>query len=264
LSQALVADQVGHRKVFKGQPAVGLGELARNLMKEASTDAGDAIVLSGQQASGFRPVSGTPLGAGEPTGTPPQPALSASQRPGSSETADLDAIGVSNNCEGADVPSVSSPGDRCGQDSGTRSRYGLTDVRVEVPDGTKHPPQPPGVVVHPDGSDLWEGDRPGMCLPDASRVTAARILLVSETKALAVPSLAPVSREADPASSLGVSSERSTKINGGLLEHLGGDLSPPKEPGHLAGRRPICRHHEHTASALACLPAAEPIDQVIA
>ena len=60
-----------------------------------------------------------------------------------------------------------------------------------------------------------------MCLSDANSVTAARILLVPKTKALAVPSLAPVAREADLALGLGVSSERSTKINGGLLEHLG-------------------------------------------
>jgi hypothetical protein len=69
-----------------------------------------------------------------------------------------------------------------------------------------------------------------MSLPDADSVTAARILLVSETKALAVPSLASVSREADLARCLGVASERSAKINGGLLEHLGGDLLSPERP----------------------------------
>src|SRR5215213_2425354 len=97
----------------------------------------------------------------------------------------------------AHIPSVNASRDRRGQDSGPRCRYGLTDARVELLDGTEHPPQPPGVVVHPDDSKLREGNRPGMCLSDANSVTAARVLLVSETKALAVPSLAPVPREAD-------------------------------------------------------------------
>jgi hypothetical protein len=43
-----LADQVGDRKVFDGQRAVGLGELARDLVKEGSADVGDVIVLSGQ------------------------------------------------------------------------------------------------------------------------------------------------------------------------------------------------------------------------
>jgi hypothetical protein len=82
----------------------------------------------------------------------------------------------------AHLPSGNPPGDRRGQDSGARSHHGLADARVEVLDGSEHPPQPPGVVVHPDGSDLQEGNRPGMSLSDADSVTAARILLVSETK----------------------------------------------------------------------------------
>jgi hypothetical protein len=101
-----------------------------------------------------------------------------------------------------------------------------------------------------------------MCLSDANSVTAARVLLVSKTKALAVPSLAPVAPEADLALGLGVSSERSTKINGGLLEHLGGDLRSPGEPGHLFDGRPVRRNHEHTASTLTRLPAVERVDQV--
>jgi hypothetical protein len=71
LGEALVADQVGHRKIFDGQPAVGLGELARDLMKEASANVGNAVVLPGQQASGFQPVPRTPLSAREGAGTPP-------------------------------------------------------------------------------------------------------------------------------------------------------------------------------------------------
>jgi hypothetical protein len=212
-----------------------------------------------------------------------------------SEAADLHAIGVSNDCEDgkatvdpdessalvlrsmlmapagmegrsfdvqAHIPSVNASGDRRGQDSGARCCYGLTRTWVEVLDGSEHPPQPPGVVVHPDGSDLREDNRPGMSLSDADSVAAARILLVSETKALAVPSFAPVSREADLALCLGVSSERSAKINGGLLEHLGGDLRSPAEAGHLSGSCPIWCNHEHAASTLTCLPAIERIDQV--
>ena len=88
-----------------------------------------------------------------------------------------------------DLPSVNAPDDRRGQDSGARCCYSLTRMWVEVLDGSEHPPQPPGVVMHPDGSDLREDNRPGMSLSDADSVTAAWILLVSETKALAVPSL---------------------------------------------------------------------------
>jgi hypothetical protein len=51
--------QVGHRKILDGQAAVGLGKLARGLLQKASADVGNAMVLSGQQASGFDPVSGT-------------------------------------------------------------------------------------------------------------------------------------------------------------------------------------------------------------
>jgi hypothetical protein len=39
--------------VFERQPAVGVGELAGDLMKEAATDAGNTMVLSGQQAGAF-------------------------------------------------------------------------------------------------------------------------------------------------------------------------------------------------------------------
>jgi hypothetical protein len=61
--KALVAKQIAYRKILDGQPAVGLGKLTRDLMQKASADVGNAMVLSGQQASGFHPVSGTPLGA---------------------------------------------------------------------------------------------------------------------------------------------------------------------------------------------------------
>ena len=71
LGEALIADQVSHRKIFDGQPAVGLGELARDLMKEVSANVGNAVVLPGQQMDGFQTIPGTPLGARERPGTPP-------------------------------------------------------------------------------------------------------------------------------------------------------------------------------------------------
>jgi len=40
-------------------------------MEEAATDAGDAMVLSGEQAGGLCPVLGSPLYASEPAGAPP-------------------------------------------------------------------------------------------------------------------------------------------------------------------------------------------------
>jgi hypothetical protein len=106
-------------------------------MKEAATDAGNTMVLSGQQAGGLCPVSRSPLSACEPAG-------------------DLHAIGASNNCEDgkatvdpdepsalvlrsmlmapagmegrsfdvqAHLPSGNPPGDRRGQDSGARSHH---------------------------------------------------------------------------------------------------------------------------------------------
>jgi hypothetical protein len=159
LGEALVADQVGHRKIFDGQPAVGLGELARDLMEEASANVGNAVVLPGQRANGFQPVSRTPLSARERVRTPPQPATPASQRSRSTEAADLDAVGVSNNRKDgkariypdepptlarrslrmaqammvvrglkvqAHIPSVNSPRDSRGHNSGARSHDGLT------------------------------------------------------------------------------------------------------------------------------------------
>ena len=93
-----------------------------------------------------------------------------------------------------------------------------------------------------------------MILPDADPVAAAWILLVAETKAVVIASFALVFREADLAvTPLGVSSKPSTKIYRGLLKHLGRDLFPPGEPGHLFGRCPVWSNHEHAAGALAGL-----------
>jgi phage baseplate assembly protein gpV len=136
-------------------------------------------------------------------------------------------------------------------------------VRIEVHDGTKHPPQPPGVVVHPNGSELRQRNRAGMNLPDADCVTAGWILLVAKTEAVLVASFALSSRKADvTVTALGVSSEPSTKVDGSLLEHLGGDLRSPGEPGNQFGRGSVWSNHEYAASTLAGLPAVERVDQV--
>jgi hypothetical protein len=86
---------------------------------------------------------------------------------------------------------------------------------------------------------LSQRHRPGMSFPDADCMAAAWILLVPNTKALAVPSFALGSREADLTTTLGVSTESSAKIDGGFLEHLSRDLLPPREPGDVLGGRPI-------------------------
>lgn len=76
------------------------------------------------------------------------------------------------------------------------------------------------------------------CVLNAS-AQAARFAAALQSRSIAVPSLAPMPQEADLALGLAVSSERSTKINGGLLEPLGGDLRSPGEPDHLFSGRPV-------------------------
>ena len=290
-----VADQICHGEIFDGQPTVGLGELAGDLMKEASADVGDAMVLPSQRTNGFRPVSGTPPGARERPGTLPQPAVPASQRSRSGEAADLGAIGAGNDGEGGKstvdpdeppnltlrwlpvaaagmevrsldvqvyIPSVSSPRDRRGQDSRGRSDNGPAGAYVEVLDGTEHPTQPPGVLMHPNRSDLRQRHRSGMTLAYTDAATAARIL-VTETEAVAAMALALSSREADAAAAaLGVSSKPSTKVDGGFFEHLGGDLRSPGEPGHLFRGSSIRSNDEDATGALASLPPIERLDQI--
>ena len=162
--------------------------------------------------------------------TPPQPATPASQRSRSTEAADLDAVGVSNNRKDgkatiypdepptlalrsllmaqatmvvrglkvqAHIPSVNSPRDSRGQNSGARSHDGLTGAWVEVLDGTEHTAQPPGVVAYPNRPDLRQPNRPRMIVADADPVAAAWILLVAETKAVVIASFTLAFREAN-------------------------------------------------------------------
>lgn len=204
---------------------------------------------------------------------------------------DLDAVGVSNDSEGgkstidsnepptlilrpmpmvailcldgqAHIPSISSPRDRCGQNSGTRSDHSLTGAGVDVPSRAEHSPQPPGVVVHTNGPDPGQRDRPGMDHPNSDSASPACIL-VAETETVAAASLALSSREAGlPAARLGISSEPSTKIDGGFLEYLCRHLPSPRKAGYLFGCGSIWSNHEHSASVFACLPAVERVDQV--
>jgi hypothetical protein len=213
----------------------------------------------------------------------------------STVAADLDAVGISNNREGgkaaiypdeppisglpllmaqatmivgslevqAHIPSVSSPPDRRGQDSGARSYDGLTGVWVDVLGGTEHPAQPPGVVIYPDGPDPREPNRSRMTFSDTYSVATARIPLVAETKAVMTASFALTSRKADLAvATLSVSRKPSTKIYGSFLEHLSRDLVSPGEPGYLLDGGPVGRNHEHAAGVLTGLPAVERVDQV--
>jgi hypothetical protein len=81
-------------------------------------------------------------------------------------------------------------------------------MRVESLDRTKQPPQPPGVLMHPNGPDLRQRNRPGMNFSDADSGTTAWGLLVADTEAVLPSSFALALRETDPAiASLGVSSE---------------------------------------------------------
>jgi hypothetical protein len=82
----------------------------------------------------------------------------------------------------AQIPPVSSPLNSCGKDAGTRSDDSLTGARVELLDRTNHPPQPPGVVMHPNRPDLRQRNRPGMKLADADPGTAIWSLLLRTRK----------------------------------------------------------------------------------
>jgi hypothetical protein len=163
----------------------------------------------------------------------------------------------------AHKPSVTSPHDAGGQDSGARRHHHVAGARMAAFDGTQKPPQPPGIVVHADDPNLRQGNCPETTLPHTDPVTATSILLVAETKAVAIASLALASREAHPlAPALRVSIERPAKINGCLLKHLGGNLLTPRQPGHLFGCSPTWSDNEHASCALAGLPCVEGVDQV--
>lgn len=148
----------------------------------------------------------------------------------------------------AQIPPVSSPLNSCGKDAGTRSDDSLTGARVELLDRTNHPPQPPGVVMHPNRPDLRQRNRPGMNLADADPGTAIWSPLVADTEAVLAASFALAFRKTDPAvAPLGVSSEASAQVDRSLLKDLGGNLLSPGEPGHLLGRRPVWSNREDAA-----------------
>jgi hypothetical protein len=106
-----------------------------------------------------------------------------------------------------------------------------------------------------------------MALTDADRAAAAFALLVAEPEAVPTAPFALPPREADPipmrlGAVAAVGGECPTKINRGLLEHLGGDLMAPPKAGHLLGDGAVRRGDADTSGGLTPLPCIERIDQV--
>jgi hypothetical protein len=88
---------------------------------------------------------------------------------------------------------------------------------------------------------------------------------VSEPEAVAAAPLA--LWEADPALplaalGLGIGSERTTEVDGGLLEHLLADLAVPPKASDLLGSGAVWGHDEHAPGSLTALPGVEGVDQV--
>ncbi len=107
-----------------------------------------------------------------------------------------------------------------------------------------------------------------MALTDPDHAGAAGAMLVAEPEAVAAAPLAFPSREASaatlPLAGLGVlpGAERSTKIDRGLLEHLRGDLVPPRQARGLLGDGAVRSGDEDTPGGLAALPGVAGVDQV--
>jgi len=95
-----VTDEVCDSEIFDGQPAVGLGELGGDLVKEASSHVGDTGMLAGEPPGGLGPVARASLCARQGTGTAPQPLQAADQRLGSMEAADLGSVRGRHHSEG--------------------------------------------------------------------------------------------------------------------------------------------------------------------
>src|SRR5215218_20327 len=106
-----------------------------------------------------------------------------------------------------------------------------------------------------------------MALTDPNVIAAALALLVAQSEAVPTPSLAFAPREADPVLptsgfGLGVGRECPTEVDRGLLEHLRGDLMPPRQARDLLGDGAVRGGDEHAPGGLAALPAVVGIDQV--
>jgi hypothetical protein len=113
-------------------------------------------------------------------------------------------------------------------------KHRLAGVAVEVCDRAEQSAQPAGVVVHADHADGGQGHAAGVSLTDPDREGAVLALLVAEPEAVATPPLVLAPREAHRAATTraglaaAVCGKCPAKVDRGLLEHLRGDLVPPR------------------------------------
>src|SRR5918996_5613608 len=106
-----------------------------------------------------------------------------------------------------------------------------------------------------------------MALTDPNVIAAVLALLVAQSEAVPTASFAFAPREADlvlPLSGfgLGVGRECPTEVDRGLLEHLRGNLVPPRQARDLLGDSAVRGGDEDAPGGLAALPAVVGIDQV--
>ena len=214
-SELSVAEQVGDGKVFQAKPIVGLDELAGNLVQEASTDVGDAGMLSGQSPDGLAVVGGARPGARRRTRSCSQARHAALERSRCRIAADLGSGGGGRHGEGgkatvdpdkpamvvggsgcvtalrvevgrldvqADVPAPAMPTTGREQDPGPRRNHNLSGARIVLRDGTEQPPQPTRVVMYPNRADPRQGYRAGMAFPDPDRPGTAAARLIAERR----------------------------------------------------------------------------------
>jgi hypothetical protein len=160
------------------------------------------------------------------------------------------------------------PANRGEQDLGARREDHLAGVGVNVVDWADQPPQPAGIFMHPNRADPRQGHRASVSPtnPDASPAGPA-VGLVAQPEAVATAPLALSPREAGPALPFavlgpGVGGQRPAEVDGGLLEHLCGDLVPPLQAQHMLGDCAISGNDEHPACVLGLLPTIECVDQV--
>src|SRR5215211_2421013 len=130
----------------------------------------------------------------------------------------------------AHMPAASAPANGGEQDLGVRCADRLSSVGVIALNEAQEPPQPAGVVVHPDRADSRQCHRPGITVTDPNA-----IVVVAEPEGFAAPALLLSPGEPDLAAPtlagprVLVGGERAAEVAGGFLEYLRGDLAPPGE-----------------------------------